>query len=127
MKHLLFEEIVAINQYVTQIGGEDHFYESEDERKLRDILEKARRIGRGLPRREFVKRGCLSHAHDCIPTTFHEGNKRTAYVSCQTLLVINGHSLKASDQEVFNHLEGIARYQTIGLNETELFVKSHLV
>lgn len=83
MRHLTFEEIVAINRNATHRSGEAHFYEAKDEKNLRAVLNRIRLIGGRLSGKEVVvkKAAYLMHSIASMQP-FHEGNKRTAYIAC---------------------------------------------
>jgi death-on-curing protein len=57
---------------------------------------------------------------------FHEGNKRTAYVTTKAFLNVNGFSIYVLKEEIFEILEGIV-FGRIDLNHVEEWLKNRLI
>ena len=121
---LTMQHVVDIHRrMVSEFGGEP---------SLRDagLLESAL----ALPTAQFEGK----FLHDCIPAMaaaylfhlcrnhpFMDGNKRTALASAEIFLVLNGHSLEASDDELEALTMGIAE-GTTSKQEAVQFFKAHV-
>lgn len=57
---------------------------------------------------------------------FHEGNKRTAYVTTKAFLDDNGFSIRATRNEIFDIPEGIV-FGRVHLNHVEQWLKDRLI
>jgi death on curing protein len=55
---------------------------------------------------------------------FHDGNKRTAWITAEAFLQANGAEVTANDDEIFVVVVGIA--QGMGLEEAEAWLREHV-
>jgi len=124
-KYPTFEAIVEFNRQEVTSSSEQ--YELEDENRLRKILEDVKREGESLPTKEaLIKKASFLLFRITSVQPFHEGNKRTAYVTTKAFLNANGFSIHVSKKEVFEILEGIV-FGRIHLNHVEEWLKDRLI
>lgn len=120
-----FEAIVEFNKHEVSSSSEE--YKLEDENRLRKILEGVRQQGEDLPTKEaLIKKASFLLFRITSVQPFHEGNKRTAYVTTKAFLNANGFSIHVSKEEVFEILEGIV-FGRIHLNHVEEWLKDRLI
>lgn len=123
-KYPTFEAIVEFNRQEVTSSSEQ--YELEDENRLRKILEDVKRE-EGLSTKEaLTKKASFLLFRITSVQPFHEGNKRTAYVTAKAFLNDNGFSVRATKKEVFNILEGIV-FGRVNLNHVEMWLKDRLI
>ncbi len=56
---------------------------------------------------------------------FHDGNKRTAWITAEAFLRVNRHRVTATDDEIFVIVVGIA--QGLPLDEAEGWLRQHVI
>ncbi|MFY3741770.1 MAG: death-on-curing protein [Candidatus Nitrosomirales archaeon] len=124
-KYPTFEAIVAFNE--REVIGSSEEYRLEDEKRLRKILDDVKEYGEGLSTKDaLMKKASLLIFRITLVQPFHEGNKRTAYVSAKAFLNDNGFSILAPKEEVFEILEGVV-FGRIDLNHVETWLKNRLI
>ena len=124
-KYPTFEAIVEFNKQ--EVTGSSEQYKLEDENRLRKILEDVKREGEGLPTKlALIKKASFLLFRITSVQPFHEGNKRTAYVTTKAFLNANGFSIRVSKEEIFEILEGIV-FGRINLNDVEKWLKDRLI
>ncbi|MBI5133666.1 MAG: type II toxin-antitoxin system death-on-curing family toxin [Thaumarchaeota archaeon] len=124
-KYPTFEAIVEFNRQEVTSSSEQ--YKLEDENRLRKILEDVKKQGEELSIKEaLIKKTSFLIFRMTSVQPFHEGNKRTAYVTTKVFLNANGFSIRVSKEEVFEILEGIV-FGRINLNHVEQWLKDRLI
>lgn len=124
-KYPTFEAIVEFNRQEVTSSSEQ--YKLEDENRLRKILEDVKKQGEELSIKEaLIKKASFLLFRITSVQPFHEGNKRTAYVTTKAFLNANGFSIRVSKEEVFEILEGIV-FGRINLNHVEQWLKDRLI
>lgn len=124
-KYPTFEAIVEFNRQEVTRSSEE--YRLEDETRLRKILEDVREHGEDLSTKDaLIKKASFMLFRIALVQPFHEGNKRTAYVSTKAFLNANGFSIRVSKEEVFDMLEGII-FARINLNHVETLLTKRIV
>jgi len=124
-KYPTFEAIVEFNRQ--EVIGSSEEYRLEDEKRLRKILDDVKEHGEGLSTKDaLIKKASFMLFRITSVQPFHEGNKRTAYVSTKAFLNANGFSIRVPKEEVFEILEGIV-FGRIDLNHVEKWLKDRMV
>ncbi len=124
-KYPTIEAIAEFNKQ--EVTGSSEQYKLEDENRLRKILEDVKMEGKGLPTKlALIKKASFLLFRITSVQPFHEGNKRTAYVTTKAFLNANGFSIRVSKEEIFEILEGIV-FGRINLNDVEKWLKERLI
>ncbi len=71
--------------------------------------------------RGLAEKAASYHFHLCVNHPFIDGNKRVAVVAAEVFLLINGHELVASDEDVANLTFGVAGGRLSKGDVTEFF------
>jgi len=125
LKYPTFEAIVEFNKTECKRTGEEHVL--EDRVRLRRILRDVKGVGKGIPLEEaIIKKAAYLLFSITSTQPFHEGNKRTAYVTAKAFLKFNGFEMEAPKAELFDILEGII-FTRVTLNRVEEWLMGRVI
>ncbi len=72
----------------------------------------------------LAEKAAAYHFHLCANHPFLDGNKRVAVAAAEVFLLINGHELMASDEDVTDLTFGVASGQLSKAHVTGFFIRS---
>lgn len=110
MRHLTLEEVRTVHALVVeQFGGAPG---ERDAAGLQGALSQPGAEYFGKPLHPTVAEQAASYLYGlCQAHAFTDGNKRTAVFCALVFLQLNGYRLKASDDELFELVVGVAKGQ----------------